>query len=199
MVDCHHCRNLFAEQMENSQKARRINQEHPNFECEQCQVSAHSPGAVGASERLVRFVLDSHMKDGRLDPLQACNGIDKKGMSVQRLEHCSVTDLVRHGECLRHKAEGRSMKSRRLEGAFVLEAGDVRSLKSVEAERLFGVYDTATEDSSAHADILLACSSNRRPDRQEARDRIMKLYETGKGVVPIESIIETADFSSTET
>lgn len=133
---------------------------------ERCSVSRHSPGPVHDDEIVVR-VLDQPLHVGSNDMLKpsAFTDLESLGMSVQRLAHCTVGEVVEHGRARtkayrdRHAAEGLADDGRQPVALLKLKVCDLRELHTLHDKpprRAVGVYDSAREEfavEAAHADV----------------------------------------------
>lgn len=129
---------------------------YPDCECEKYSVSDHSPGLVENCELLIRTVyspIQINQATGQVDPAFFRNDALKRGLSINRKLHVSQADLRKRIEC--KIARDRNAGKERDEFYRVVTArcGDVRRLVSEDGERLFCVYDTASEEDVSHADI----------------------------------------------
>lgn len=129
-------------------------------------VSCHSPGPVHDDETVVR-VLDQPLhvgSDHMLKP-SAFTDLESLGMSVQRLAHCTLSEVLEHNRTRttahrdRRAAEGMLDDGRQPVAMLKLMVRDLRELHTLHDKlprRAVGVYDSAREGpavEAAHADV----------------------------------------------
>lgn len=128
-------------------KCAHYRQHFPDCQCERESVSEHSPGPVKDSEILVRtlFRRQTTDQDGRLKPTYFRPEPTGRGFSVDRLSLVDAESLAttkrtdaRYNDYLRFIAA---------------HSGDLRATTINDGKRLFCIYDSATADNTAHADI----------------------------------------------
>lgn len=119
----------------------------PDCACERESVSNHSPGLVEDSEILVRTLFRRSLigQDGRLKPSYFRMDPPSRGFSVDRIQKTDEESLIKN-----KKTDDRYDGDLFFIGSH---CGDVRALTAEDRERLFCVYDSATEENHAHADI----------------------------------------------
>ena len=119
----------------------------PDCACEQGSVSDYSPGPVEDDEVLVRTIFQDSVVDseGRPKPSFFRHDPTSRGFSVDRLRVVDRQALVAN-----KKEDHRYTGYLRF---IVAHGRDVRALRSDEDSRLFCIYDSATADNEAHADI----------------------------------------------
>jgi hypothetical protein len=132
---------------------------------ERCSVSRHSPGPVQDDEMVVR-VLDQPLHVGSDDMLKpsAFTDLESLGMSVQRLAHCMLSEVLEHSRARtmahreRRASEGLADDCRQPMALLRLKVRDLRELHTLHDKlprRAVGVYDSAREGhavEAAHAD-----------------------------------------------
>ena len=145
-------------------KCTRYRQYFPDCKCERESVSEHSPGPVKDNEVLVRSLFrKQHIgKDGRVKPTYFRREPPNRGFSVDRLALVGAKSLVES-----KRTDGRYMGYLRFTAA---RSSDVRAAKIEDGTRLFCVYDSATVENRAHADI---CQNVNIPSGTENRKQRM--------------------------
>ena len=141
------CRELEAHFRNDDCKCEHYRKHFPNCKCESESVSDHSPCVVRDEEILIRTVFNPKNidPDGRLKPGYFRGRLGKSGFSVDRL--CITDD------------ESLILRKRQLQthgGHLSFSGGrciDIRHVRNIDGRRLFGIYDTATRENDAHADI----------------------------------------------
>ena len=119
----------------------------PTALAEQESVSEHSPGPVDDGEILVRTLFREEQidSDGRLNP---CTFTPSPRPGVSPLTVCPIASP---------ESLASSKKSDARYNGFLkfiaTRSRDVRALSLANGKRLFCVYDTATAENNAHADI----------------------------------------------
>ena len=119
----------------------------PDCACEQGSVSEHSPGPVDNGEVLVRTLFRDDVvdADGRPKPSYFRRDPAARGFSVDRMCIVDPQALMTN-----KKADPRYNGYL----GFVATSGrDVRALVTSDGTRLYCLYDTATAENNAHADI----------------------------------------------
>ena len=119
----------------------------PDCACEQGSVSDHSPGPVEDGEVLIRTIFQDDVvdPDGRPKPSFFRRDPTSRGFSVDRMRIVDPQSLVAN-----KKADRRYTGYL---GFIATRGGQVRALRSDDGTRLFCLYDSATADNEAHADI----------------------------------------------
>lgn len=144
---------LFDDSCKQKDRCKNLAEACPNCCLETSTVSSgHSPGVVRDDELVYRICFSPDFWDSANNtPVSAAfTEVSTSGLSVLRETYTPKDALKRH-EAIRIKAkEGRS------EGAILL--APVKKIRQIvhETQRFFCVYDTATEESPAHADICQA-------------------------------------------
>ena len=128
-------------------KCTQYRERFPNCVCERESVSVHSPGLVTDNEILVRSIFTDQPLDqkGHLKPVYFRQEPSTRGFSVDRINQTEVETL-----------KSGKLKDNRYKGFLMFSAargGDIRNLINNEGIRLFCIYDTATAENQAHADI----------------------------------------------
>ena len=118
----------------------------PDCACEQGSVSEHSPGPVD-DEVLVRTLFQNALvdDDGRPKPSYFRRDPASRGFSVDRMRVVDPQSLMANKQA-DHRFTGYL--------GFIAASGrDIKALVSGDGTRLFCLYDTATAENEAHADI----------------------------------------------
>lgn len=127
-------------------KCARYREDFPDCACERESVSEYSPHPVTDSEVVVRTIFREQEidRDGRVKPVHFRREPATRGFSVDRV-------LLVGSEHLKSskRADPRYNGYLRFIATY---SGDVRELLE-DGQRLFCIYDSATTDNNAHADI----------------------------------------------
>ena len=145
------CRDLEDQHADGECKCVHYSERFPDCMCERESVSEHSPGIVSNEEVLVRAIFNTNWinsKTGRLKGGYFRNGKGARGgWSVNRTSHIGTDKL--------HERMITDKKYKRYLGFISVVCGRVRALTH-DDQRLFCVYDTATQEDPSHADICQA-------------------------------------------
>ena len=160
------CMELEAKYGQAECKCARYREKFPDCMCERESVSIHSPGPVADNEILVRSIFTERELDqeGRVKPAHFRPEPSTRGFSVDRVNRTQVGSLKSSKrKDARHKGYLKFAAAR---------SSDIRNLMNGDGKRLFCVYDTATAENHAHADIcqnviLQAGTDNRRSRMME--------------------------------
>ena len=141
------CMELEAKHGQGDCKCVHYRESFPGCDCEKRSVSQHSPGVVENDEMLVRTIFKERMLDpeGRLKPVYFRRDLERRGFSVDRISHIEAKEL---------KSSKRT--DPRYEGhlKFISAVSEnLRNLMDENGTRLYCIYDTATAENRAHADI----------------------------------------------
>lgn len=138
----------------------------PDCACEQGSVSEHSPGPVDDGEVLVRTVFQDDVvdPDGRPKPSFFRRDPTSRGLSVDRMRFVDPQSLVTNKKA-DHRYTGYL-------GFIAVRGGELRALRSEDGTRLFCVYDSATADNEAHADICQNVHLG--PGTEDRKNRMME-------------------------
>ena len=150
----------------------------PDCACEQGSVSEHSPKPVGDDEVLVRTLFQDHMVDdeGRLKPIYFRQDPESRGFSVDRMRVVDPQSFVAKKKA-DHRFNGYL-------GFMVARGRDIRALLSGDGTRLFCLYDTATSENEAHADICQNLVHERGiPDRKSLMKKLTRRLHYAFGPV----------------
>ena len=160
------CMELEAQYGQGDCKCTRYREKFPDCACEHESVSEHSLGPVADSEVLVRTLFSEQQldQDGRLKPVYFRREPATRGFSVDRV-------LVIGPEPLKSSKRADARYNGYLK--FVATCcNDIRHMLEG-GQRLFCIYDSATAENRAHADIcqnLLV-----QPDTQNRKHRMMEI------------------------
>lgn len=147
-------------------KCARYREEFPDCKCEQESVSKHSPHTVSDSEVLVRTLFREQQIDrnGRLKPTYFRPDPATRGFSVDRV-------LLVEPESLKLSKRTDARYNGYL-NFIATHSRDVRKLLE-DGRRLFCVYDSATAENKAHADICQNVYVE--PGSQNRKSRMMEI------------------------
>ena len=148
-------------------KCARYREHFPDCACEQESVSEHSPGPVDDREVLVRTLFSDQQidRDGRPKPSYFRPDPATRGFSVDRMLLASPESLASSKEAdARYNGYLRFIATR---------SKDVRALALDDRKRLFCVYDSATAENNAHADICQNVYVE--PGAQDRKRRMMEI------------------------
>lgn len=182
MTDCQAFFQRHATGGELSRELQRIDM-RTQLEWEAEKVSAHSPGPVVDGEQLARQVLDPAFFDvdtGEVKPT-LFDDASSRGASTNRREYASDSQLHARGMQRAAQASAQSTRTKTYVGFVSLHAKDVRHIMADvdgTSRRAFGVYDTAQESDSSHADICQLISG-----RVAARRIRSQLYQLVRGTL----------------
>ena len=140
------CIEMETQYGQGSCKCARYRENFPDCACEHESVSEHSPGPVADNEVLVRTLFREQQidQDGRLKPVYFRREPETRGFSVDRV-------ILRGPECLKSSKRADARYNGYLK--FIATCSkDIRGLLEG-GKRLFCVYDSATDENNAHADI----------------------------------------------
>ena len=142
-------------------------------------VSEHSPGLVRDEETLARLVFTPLFLDEDTGgpTTAALKDAETRGLSVDRLELVGLREVHRRGfekETATNSRKG-DVNSVSYAGFVHVPCGAVRGLRDDEDGRQFLVFDTATPENRAHADICHARFANDL-QRKLARTALMKAF-----------------------
>ena len=141
------CRELEAKYSQTECKCARYRDKFPDCMCERESVSVHSPGPVADDEILVRSIFTERELDqeGRVKPVHFRQEPSTRGFSVDRVNRTQLGSLKSSKrKDARHKGYLKFAAAR---------SSDIRNLVNDDETRLFCIYDTATDENHAHADI----------------------------------------------
>ena len=169
------CKELEAKYSQTECKCARYQEKFPDCVCERESVSIHSPGPVADNEILVRSIFTERElnQEGRVKPIHFRPEPSTRGFSVDRVNRNQV-GLLKSSKRkdARHKGYLKFAAAR---------SGDIRNLMNDDGKRLFCVYDTATVENHAHADIcqnviLQAGAENRRNRMMEIAWQLRSVF-----------------------
>lgn len=154
---------------------------------EEKSINTNSPGVVIDDENIARLIFSPIHYDAKNDEIVAAafHDVRDKGLSVNRLEHCNVTET--HSAGLdKAKKDQEAKPDRAYIGFCVAKAGKVRDIVENDV-RIFTIYDSALPDAKYHADVCQiyfdttepnltkkAANLNRRTLLQEAFNNFIK-------------------------
>lgn len=175
------CKEIFSSRREEGCPCcEAVAAEFPEFECEHCTVSDHSPGSVADDENVRRLVFSPlHLNtDGSFTPA-AFQDAANKGASVDRVAFCSDAETHSRGiakaECKR--ASGND--SVRYVGFATASVAHVRAIRVAtqagSERRAFGVYDSAIPENIAHADLCQASGFDKAA-RRSIRESLWRAF-----------------------
>lgn len=171
------CSEDFQEAADAGDHCGKLAQKHPDCACEAESVSPSSPGPVGAEEALARLIYSPL----HVDPITgevteaAFSDVKDKGLSVQRLTHVSEAHVRAIGEKKLADDHALGKTDRVLLGIVTGSVAAIRQQTYETGERTFCVYDSALQDTPAHADV---CQTPATPsEMKRARKRLRDLFE----------------------
>ncbi len=143
------CRELEAYFGSDDCKCSHYRKYFPDCACELTSVSEYSPGVVQDEEMVVRTIFNpAHIDpDGHLSPSYFRATMGRKGLSIDRLLYINEEQLIKQ----KRDTTGFS-------GDLYFVKTSVRELRQVrdsDGTRLFAIYDTATVDNHAHAEVCM--------------------------------------------
>ena len=160
------CMELETQYGQGGCKCTRYREEFPDCACEHESVSEHSPGPVADSEVLVRTLFTEQQLDqnGRLKLVYFRHEPATRGFSVDRV-------LVVDPEPLKSSKRADARYNGYLK--FISTCSkDIRDLLEG-GQRLFCIYDSATTENRAHADICQNMLVE--PGAQNRKPRMMEI------------------------
>ena len=176
------CKELERKYHDRGCKCIRYREEHPACECERYSVSDHSPGLVRDDELLIRTLYSPYQinEKGTVTPASFRDALER-GLSVNRKSFISEADLRKgiEGKIERDRKEGKERDE--FYRVVTARCGDVRQLFSEDGERLFCIYDTASEEDVSHADVCQALdpppgTPNRKMLRKKTSTRLFDVF-----------------------
>lgn len=180
---CRSCRELERQYGQSDCKCARYREYFPDCECERESVSPHSPGRVEDDEVLVRTLFsETHVDlDGRPKPAYFRSDPGKRGMSVDRMRHTDPEALI--------NKKTQDGKYGGYLAFLAANSGRLRELEHDDGRRLFCLYDSATSENIAHADIcqnvyLESCTPRRKPRMMAIAWRLRDAFGVARGFPP---------------
>lgn len=174
------CREFFAWNAGNSNVVKELQKQQTEaLAWETSTASDHSPGPVGQDEILYRQIVQPLHVDLETKTLRpfAFNDVANKGLSVDRAKHWSVAEIVKSGrDCVAAHPAG---DGRSLYALAELRSLDLRLIVDRSGQRSFAIYDTATCDNFAHADVcqIVDGKQSGRSARSKLLDAVVALIE----------------------
>jgi len=157
------CKELERMHGEGKCKCVHYREKFPGCQCESSSVSDYSPNVVEDDELLIRVAYSTYQIDPNTRELTpACfrnDEILKRGFSVNRKQYIREKDLRKSIELKITNDREVGKERGDFYAVFVARCGDIRRLVSEDGQRLFCVYDTASEENCSHADICQALDS----------------------------------------
>jgi hypothetical protein len=149
-------------------------------DAESVSVSPHSPQPVQDEETLARLLHSPHFVDadtGTPTPA-ALKDAESRGLSVDRVEIAGEAGIHERGAA-KERADNERKKGVnpvRYVGFIRVNCGAVRALRDEGGQRQFFVFDTATEQNRAHADV---CHGRFRDEKEKrlARAALMDQFQ----------------------
>lgn len=176
------CKELERKYHDSGCKCIRYREEYPGCECERYSVSDHSPGLVRDDELLIRTLYSPYQIDekGTVTPASFRDALER-GLSINRKSCIGEADLRKgiEGKIERDRKEGKERDE--FYRVVTARCGDVRRLFSEDGERLFCVYDTASQEDVSHADVCQALdpppgTPNRKMLRKKTSTRLFDVF-----------------------
>lgn len=170
------CRDFFSLHAENRNVVKELQGTTDPIAWEKLSASDHSPGVVDALEVVYRQVMHPIHVDSETNKLKptAFDDASDKGLSVERVAHKSLAEILQTGEerAAEQRARGGTYSERKLFAVAELHVGDIRAIVDAGGQRGLTVYDTALCANSAHGDICQILSN-----RQSGRSVRSKLID----------------------
>lgn len=184
-MNCAECRELFASDFSGIELQIEVDTRFPNFACEDCSVSEHSPAKIEPDESVAFLTIHPihyDEKTGTLSPI-AFQQLTKNDLSVLRLAYATSSEFDFVASTLATGGSGKIPRS--VERCCVVDVILIRAVKD-ESGRVFGVYDTAIEKQRAHASVFVRKDYLDKSKRLEARRLALALF--GSNIVPLEIV-----------
>jgi len=144
-------------------------------------LSEYSPQVVQPVEELARLIFSPlHIEEDGSIKASAFHDVKDKGLSINRLNYIDAKTIHRRGNLMVINNE---RSPRTYVGYIKVVAQDIHKLEE-NNQRLFCVYDTATDEDNSHADIcaILLESKNsnlgKKAANKQRRKRLQKLFSS---------------------
>lgn len=171
------CAEVFQSGLRGRELQAEIDARFPGFTCEQCSVSPFSPGPVAATEKVIFLTIHPIHYDqetGVLSPV-AFEQLTKNDLSLLRTAIATANEV----DAVRSKLLGLGRVPRSIDWCCRVEVTAIRSCLDAKG-RTLGVYDTALENSRAHASVFVRKDLLETPgDRLRARQMALAIFEPG--------------------
>lgn len=179
---------LFNSGLEGQALQVEVDTQYPDFKCEECSVSPHSPGPVITDELLIFLTIHPIHYDhetGLLSPI-AFEQLTRNDLSVLRQSYSTLEQIEAVRNRLLELGAGKIERS--ISWCSVAATRKIRE-HSDETGRTMGVYDRALEHLSAHASVFVRKDFlHNRSSRQEVRLIAHSIFSVG--VTPLEHVID---------
>ena len=166
---------------QNDHRVSEINAAAPDCACEKYRMGVDSPGVIGDSEMLARFVFSPYQvdKNGRLKS-SAFSHVHDKGCSIQRDTMIENDEVLAFVKRFLESREDHAWK-----GLLLAECSTVRKiLINNSSRRAVCVYDTAEKDNPAHGEICQTHHVIDEDDRVELRHELLAAFGNAVIVQP---------------
>jgi hypothetical protein len=174
-VSCADCLALFSSGLEGTALQIEVDTRFPEFQCELCSVSEHSPGKIEESEKVVFLTIHPIHYDeitGTLSPI-AFEQLTKNDLSVLRHTYAKQEEYERVLSSL----TSRGKVERSVDRCCLVDVESIREVTDGKS-RVFGIYDTAIEPLPAHASVFVRKDYlDQRSSRLEARRLALSIFE----------------------
>lgn len=150
-----------------------INAAAPDCACEKYRMSVHSPGVIGDSETLARFVFSPYQVDkrGKLKS-SAFSHVYDNGCSIQRDTMAGNDEILAFVNRFLEKRDDYVWK-----GLLVADSGAVRKiLIKNSTRRAVCVYDTAEKENPSHGEICQTQHVLDEDDKVELRHDLLVAF-----------------------
>lgn len=176
------CQRLNQASDESPTRVKDIDDAAPDCVCEKCSMSADSPGVVEDHETLVRFAFNPmHLRADGSAKSSLFSQVFTNGCSVQR------DDLARDDELKSFVANYLAHNPKQnWRGLFRARCSDVRRIENstYPGRRAACVYDTATPENPAHAEICATRFALSEADPAEVRAELFRVFDADHMILP---------------
>lgn len=158
---------------QNDHRVSEINAAAPDCACEKYRMGEYSPGVIGDTEMLARFVFSPYQVDkkGRLNS-SAFSHVYSKGCSIQRDTIVENEEIFTFVKKFLEEGDDRVWK-----GLLWAECGTVRKILTNNASRrAVCVYDTAEKNNPAHGEICQTHHVIDEDDKVELRHDLLAAF-----------------------
>ena len=176
MSECLSCLDLFQNGQYNDRKLQiEVDQNFPEFLCENEKCSSKSPGIIEHEENLAFLLIEPiHFDDqtGLIAP-DAFQEITNRDLSLLRKKHCTSKIASETKDKL--STARLPDQHRYIDKVCLTKAAKIREILH-EDKRVMGIYDTALEDNPSHASIFTTAEMlSTKPRRRQIRRICHKL------------------------
>lgn len=174
------CQGINQRTAQNDQRVSEINAAAPDCGCEKFCMSVYSPGVVGDSEKLARFVFSPYQvgKNGKLNP-GAFSHVYEKGCSIQRDTIAGNDEILLFINRFLGKRDDHVWK-----GLLMADGSAVRNILTKSfTRRAVCVYDTAKNENPSHGEICQTQHVLDEDDKVELRHDLLMAFGN-KVIIP---------------